>query len=82
MKELVDRVNALGLKFGIWLEPEMVSEDSELYRMHPDWVLQIPGREPNRSRNQLVLDLSRKEVREYMKKFINDTLSCANIRCV
>ncbi|MFR2188860.1 MAG: alpha-galactosidase [Blautia sp.] len=82
MKELVDRVNALGLKFGIWLEPEMVSEDSELYRMHPDWVLQIPGREPNRSRNQLVLGLSRKEVREYMKKFINDTLSCANISYV
>ncbi len=82
MKELVDRVNALGLKFGIWLEPEMVSEDSDLYRMHPDWVLQIPGREPNRSRNQLVLDLSRKEVREYMKKFINDTLSCANISYV
>ena len=82
MKELVDRVNALGLKFGIWLEPEMVSEDSELYRMHPDWVLQIPGREPNRSRNQLVLDLSRKEVREYMKKFIDDTLSCANISYV
>ena len=82
MKELVDRANALGLKFGIWLEPEMVSEDSELYRMHPDWVLQIPGREPNRSRNQLVLDLSRKEVREYMKKFINDTLSCANISYV
>lgn len=79
MKELVDRVNALGLKFGIWLEPEMVSEDSDLYRTHPDWVLQIPGREPNRSRNQLVLDLSRKEVREYMKKFIDDTLSCANI---
>ena len=82
MKELVDRVNALGLKFGIWLEPEMVSEDSELYRTHPDWVLQIPGREPNRSRNQLVLDLSRKEVREYMKKFIDDTLSCANISYV
>lgn len=82
MKELVDRVNALGLKFGIWLEPEMVSEDSNLYRTHPDWVLQIPGREPNRSRNQLVLDLSRKEVREYMKKFIDDTLSCANISYV
>ena len=82
MKELVDRVNALGLKFGIWLEPEMVSEDSELYRTHPDWVLRIPGREPNRSRNQLVLDLSRKEVREYMKKFIDDTLSCANISYV
>ena len=82
MKELVDRVNALGLKFGIWLEPEMVSEDSDLYRTHPDWVLQIPGREPNRSRNQLVLDFSRKEVREYMKKFIDDTLSCANISYV
>ena len=82
MKELVDRVNALGLKFGIWLEPEMVSEDSDLYRTHPDWVLQIPGREPNRSRNQLVLDLSRKEVREYMKNFIDDTLSCANISYV
>ena len=82
MKELVDRVNALGLKFGIWLEPEMVSEDSDLYRTHPDWVLQIPGREPNRSRNQLVLDPSRKEVREYMKKFIDDTLSCANISYV
>ena len=82
MKELVDRVNALGLKFGIWLEPEMVSEDSDLYRTHPDWVLQIPGREPNRSRNQLLLDLSRKEVREYMKKFIDDTLSCANISYV
>ena len=82
MKELVDRVNALGLKFGIWLEPEMVSEDSDLYRTHPDWVLQIPGREPNRSRNQLVLDLSSKEVREYMKKFIDDTLSCANISYV
>lgn len=82
MKELVDRVNVLGLKFGIWLEPEMVSEDSDLYRTHPDWVLQIPGREPNRSRNQLVLDLSRKEVREYMKKFIDDTLSCANISYV
>ena len=82
MKELVDRVNALGLKFGIWLEPEMVSEDSDLYRTHPDWVLQIPGREPNRSRNQLVLDLSRKEVREYMKKFIDDTISCANISYV
>ena len=82
MKELVDRVNALGLKFGIWLEPEMVSEDSDLYRTHPDWVLQIPGREPNRSRNQLVLDLSRKEVRKYMKKFIDDTLSCANISYV
>ena len=82
MKELVDKVNALGLKFGIWLEPEMVSEDSDLYRQHPDWVLEIPGRVPNRGRNQLVLDLSRKEVREYMKSFIDQVLGCANIEYV
>lgn len=82
MKELVDKVNAMGLMFGIWLEPEMVSEDSDLYRNHPDWVLQIPGRVPNRSRNQLVLDLSRKEVREYMKSFIDETLNCGNIEYV
>lgn len=64
--ELTQKVNAEGVKFGIWIEPEMVSEDSELYRKHPDWVLRIPGREPVRSRNQLVLDFSRKDVRDYI----------------
>ena len=52
------------MKFGIWIEPEMVNEDSDLYRAHPDWAIQIPGRKPIRSRNQLLLDFSRKEVRD------------------
>lgn len=60
--DLIQRVNDLGIKFGIWVEPEMVSEDSDLYREHPDWALAIPNRNPVRSRNQLVLDFSRKEV--------------------
>ena len=59
---LIKRINDLGVKFGIWIEPEMVSEDSDLYRKHPDWALTVPGRNPVRSRNQLVLDFSRKEV--------------------
>ncbi len=63
LKDLIRRVTDTGVKFGIWIEPEMISEDSELYRTHPDWALQIPGRKPVRSRNQLVLDFSREEVR-------------------
>ena len=51
---LVKRVNDLGVKFGIWIEPEMISEDSDLYREHPDWALTIPGRKPVRSRNQCI----------------------------
>ena len=64
LEQLIDRVHAEGVKFGIWLEPEMVNEDSDLYRAHPDWAIQIPGRKPVRMRNQLVLDFSRKEVRD------------------
>ncbi|MDD7643714.1 MAG: alpha-galactosidase [bacterium] len=63
---LVEKINALGMRFGLWFEPEMVSEDSDLYREHPDWALRIPGRKPVRSRYQLVLDLSREEVRDYL----------------
>lgn len=63
---LVQRVKALGLKFGIWVEPEMVNEDSDLYRAHPDWALKIARRDPTRGRNQLVLDISRKEVRDHI----------------
>ncbi|MDR0948012.1 MAG: alpha-galactosidase, partial [Lachnospiraceae bacterium] len=73
---LVDRVNALGMEFGVWFEPEMVSPDSDLYRTHPDWAIALPGRVPARSRNQFVLDISRKEVREcivgQMKKILHD----------
>lgn len=64
--ELIRRINAIGIKFGIWIEPEMVSEDSDIYRNHPDWAIQIPGRKPVRGRNQLVLDFSRKDVRDYI----------------
>lgn len=66
LKELTDKVNEYGVKFGIWIEPEMISEDSALYREHPDYVMQIPGRKPIRARNQLALDFSRKEVRDYV----------------
>lgn len=56
----------MGMKFGLWFEPEMVSEDSDLYRNHPDWAIQIPGRKPMRSRYQLVLDMSNPEVVDYL----------------
>lgn len=68
--ELGAEIHAMGLKFGIWIEPEMISENSDLYRAHPDWAMQIPGRNPVRSRDQLVLDFSRKDVREYIYKKI------------
>ena len=70
LTKLIERVNAEGVKFGIWIEPEMVSEDSDLYREHPEWAITIPGRKPVRSRNQLVLDFSRKEVRDEIFKRI------------
>ncbi len=62
LADLARRVNALGLGFGLWFEPEMISPDSDLYRAHPDWCLHIPGRNRSLSRNQLVLDFSRAEV--------------------
>ena len=76
---LVQQINDLGLKFGIWFEPEMVSEDSDLYRAHPDWAMEIPGRRAVRSRNQLALDVSRREVQDYLIESINKILDSANI---
>ena len=70
------------MKFGIWIEPEMISEDSDLYREHPDWALTIPGRKPVRSRNQLVLDFSRKEVVDGIFGQISAVLDNANIEYV
>lgn len=67
---LAEKIHGLGLKFGLWVEPEMISEDSDLYREHPDWALKIPGRAMNRSRHQLNLDITRKEVREHIMKQI------------
>ena len=80
--EMIGRINGLGVKFGIWIEPEMVSEDSGLYREHPDWALQIPGRKPVRGRNQLVLDFSREDVRKYIFKRICGVLDQGNIEYV
>ncbi len=80
--ELIDKVNKLDMKFGIWIEPEMVSEDSDLYRAHPDWVMQIPGRKPIRARNQLILDFSREDVREFIFGQICAVLDAGKIEYV
>jgi alpha-galactosidase len=79
LSDLVNKINKLGLKFGIWMEPEMVNEDSTLYREHPDWVLTIPKRKPIRSRHQLVLDFSRKEVVDNIFSQMCKVLDNANI---
>lgn len=79
LKELADQINGMGLAFGIWMEPEMISEDSNLYRAHPDWAFRVPGRVPNRGRNQLVLDLSRRDVRDYIKRSIDQIMESARI---
>lgn len=77
--ELIKEVNKLGVKFGIWVEPEMVNEDSDLYRKHPDWAFAVPGKKPVRSRNQLVLDFSRKEVVDAVFEQICGVLDQGNI---
>ena len=82
LKKLVDNVNSLGMKFGIWFEPEMISPESELYKKHPDWAVHIEGREPGQVRNQLVLDLSRREVIEYVYESVASILRQANIEYV
>ena len=79
LHKLVEQINDLGMKFGIWFEPEMVSEDSDLYRAHPEWAMQIPGRHAVRSRNQMALDMSRKDVQDYLIEKVNAILDDANI---
>ena len=82
LKDLVEEVNKTGMKFGIWFEPEMISEDSDLYRAHPDWALTIPGRPFSRARHQLVLDFSREDVRTYIFERMCEILESANIEYV
>ena len=82
LKYLVDEVNRLGMKFGIWFEPEMISPDSRLYEAHPDWAFHLKGRTPSRARDQLVLDLSRPEVVDYVYDSISRVLHSANIEYV
>ncbi len=75
LKPLADHVIGLGMEFGLWIEPEMVSPDSDLYRAHPDWALQIDRRPLLTGRNQLVLDLTRPEVAEYLFSTMDALLS-------
>lgn len=82
LKKIADELNGMGLKFGLWFEPEMVNEDSDLYRNHPDWALRDPERNPMMSRNQLVLDMSRQEVVDYLFDSISKILDSANISYV
>lgn len=79
---LVEKIKKMGMKFGLWFEPEMVSEDSELYRTHPEWAIQIPSRKPIRSRYQLVLDMTNPDVREYLFNSISKILRSAGISYV
>ena len=72
LNELAERIVAEGMRFGIWLEPEGISEDSDLYRSHPDWVVGIPGRKPCLSRCQWILDFSRNDVQDYIIERISE----------
>jgi len=75
LKPLIDKVHALKMDFGLWVEPEMVNPDSDLYRQHPDWVLNFPARPRSESRNQLVLNLARQDVRDYVLGFLDKLLN-------
>lgn len=75
LKPLIDKVHSLGMDFGLWVEPEMVNPNSDLYRKHPDWVLNFPGRPRSEGRNQMVLNLARQDVRDYVFHFLDDLLS-------
>ena len=79
---LAKKIRELGMEFGLWFEPEMVSEDSDLYREHPDWCIHIKGREKTLCRHQLVLDLSRKDVCDYIVQAVSDVLNSADISYV
>ena len=79
---LAKKVNALGLDFGIWVEPEMINVDSDLYRAHPEWVMQIPNKPHSESRNQRILDFSNPEVVEYMTKLMENVFSAGNVAYV
>ena len=72
---LIDRVKGLGMDFGLWVEPEMVNPDSDLYRAHPDWALHFPGRPRSEARNQLILNMARDDVKEHVFKVLDDLLS-------
>ncbi len=82
LKGLAEKVNALGMRFGLWFEPEMVNPDSDLFRAHPDWILHTKGRPSSLNRHQLTLDLSREDVCEYIIDSVSSVLGKANIEYV
>ncbi|WP_400243040.1 alpha-galactosidase [Niallia sp. JL1B1071] len=75
LKSLINEINHLGMDFGIWIEPEMISRKSELFNKHPDWIIKVPNRVPQQVRNQYVLDLSRREVQDFLIETIDSLLS-------
>ncbi|MDY0394562.1 alpha-galactosidase [Virgibacillus halophilus] len=79
---MLKKVNDIGMDFGLWFEPEMVSPDSDLYRTHPEWVINVKGREPSITRHQYVLDLTQKEVREFIIEAVSSILESSNISYV
>ena len=79
---LADKITSLGIKFGLWFEPECVSPDSDLHRSHPDWHINVPGRKASMSRNQWILDLSNPEVQDYLIEAVSDVLGRAKISYV
>jgi len=82
VKQLADKINALGLDFGIWVEPEMVNEDSDLYRTHPEWAVRVPGQSHAEGRHQMLLDLTNKDVRDHIVEAMANVFSSANISYV
>ena len=80
LKPLIDKVTGLGMDFGLWVEPEMVNADSDLYRAHPDWVIHFAGRPRSELRNQMVLNLARNDVREYIFGVLDKLATEYNIR--
>ncbi len=82
LAELAEEIRRRGLSFGLWFEPEMVSPDSDLYRSHPEWAIQVPGRSPQLARNQLVLDISCKEVQDYIIESVDRILKTVPVSYV
>ena len=75
LKPLIDKIHGFGMEFGLWVEPEMINPDSDLYRKHPDWVLNFPGRPRTESRTQMILNLARPDVRDYIAGFLDKILT-------
>lgn len=79
---VAERINKIGLKFGLWFEPEMISKSSELYKKHPEWMFSVPGRKPHPARTQYILNLARTDVCDYIIEAVSDVLKSTNIEYV